>query len=233
MEARSVIDFLKLIDSKELEPTTFYRGHACKSWLLLPSIARIAKPPHGNLILSGWQGVESFLIESFKKKSVPYMDFVPENRLEWLVHGQHHGLPTSLLDWTSNALKGLFFAVENPVFDSEDGIVYAGVADEWVTDTNAIEKIDRIICFESRHINSRLIAQEGCFTAFPLPDGFGEFASIKDDESESDLSIWGEILIPAERKVSIRKQLKKYGITYQSLFPGLEGITKSLIREFE
>ena len=37
---------------------------------------------------------------------------------------QHFGMPTRLLDWTTNPLAGLFFAVENTGQHSEDGEVF-------------------------------------------------------------------------------------------------------------
>jgi hypothetical protein len=37
---------------------------------------------------------------------------------------QHHGMPTRLLDWTTNPLAGLFFAIENEKDRNKDGEVF-------------------------------------------------------------------------------------------------------------
>jgi hypothetical protein len=51
------------------------------------------------------------MLDEFKRKARPFIDFLPQNDFEWLFIMQHHGVPTRLLDWTSNALVALYFAV--------------------------------------------------------------------------------------------------------------------------
>lgn len=67
----------------------------------------------------------------FEKYSVSYKDYRPIPYLDKLVDAQHFGLPTRLVDWTTNPLKGLFFAVENSEFDAVNEAVYWLEPDAW------------------------------------------------------------------------------------------------------
>lgn len=235
MEIPNIIEYLSQISCNSND---WFRGQSDVEWGLVPSIARIRFPEkNGQLSLRSWKEVEDFLIEEFTKKAAPFMDFTPENKWELLVHAQHHGLPTRLLDWTTNPLKALFFAVEDSSKDRYDGVVYPCMIFYHWSDLTATEnfKEKELNCFETSHLNSRIMAQEGCFSAHPLPEAFDEFKTIDElhEENTSQLLVDDGIVIPGRKKSEVRKELRHLGITHQALFPDIEGVTKSILRSFE
>lgn len=231
-----------------------YRGQSNSEWPLLPTIGRMSQfvgnfNNWGNRsdIVTGveyvanWELLEKNLLNQFKKYSIPYLQKIPDSYSEWLILAQHHGLPTRLLDWTTNPLKGLYFAVENPNF-SEDGIVWAFTTgsecenlDEeiQIRSTNTSEK-DFLITYFPDHLNARIIAQESCFTCFLFPgEGIPMPPMEKIDQYSFDSENLSSFIIPSEFKHQIKIDLKIFGITHRSLFPDLDNLSTSIRREYE
>ena len=110
MKIKSVIEFMQVIEKQS--PDSIYRGHLKEDWVLLPSIVRYYEQTDKRL--DPIATIEGDLVRAFVRYSIPFKDYRQLSCLERLVEAQHYGLPTRLLDWTTNPLKGLFFAVEDP-----------------------------------------------------------------------------------------------------------------------
>jgi len=234
----SAVDVLQVLE--QLDDYVFFRGHGNASWPLLPSIGRTYSiAGNESLLVEGyedWKTLESDLLERFCKYSLPFLQERPSKKLEWLVLAQHHGLPTRLLDWNSNPLKALFFAVENPT-QKTDGAVWAFAPDGWWTDLSKVEsEIDEseyVYPWLPDHSNARIAAQEGCFTIFPLPSNTRPLLPLNAAGAHKFVGFAEKWVIPAASKARLRIELTKLGITHQTLFPGLDGLATRIRRDFD
>lgn len=85
--------------------------------------------------------------------------------------------------------------------------------------------------FERKTRTERMIAQQGIFSvSHNVLSNHGEIlhATLKSDSTKLEFS---KLIIPAELKGQFTKGLRSMNLTASSLFPGLDGLGKS-IREF-
>lgn len=97
---------------------TVFRGQR-KNWPLLPSICR------GEFNNNRLLNAEKDLLEAFKNEAKDCLHLQPKTDWDWLVVGQHHGLPTRILDWSEDPLVALWFALEKHALDGSEPEVWA------------------------------------------------------------------------------------------------------------
>lgn len=51
------------------------------------------------------------MVDEFKNQTKDLLEYKVDSYIEWECIAQHYGIPTHMMDWTSNALNALYFAV--------------------------------------------------------------------------------------------------------------------------
>ena len=202
-----------------------FRGQS-RDWPLLPSIGRYSADVHG---YEDWSGFHDSLIYQFLRLGHPYLTGYPTSGAESWVLAQHYGLPTRLLDTSTNPLKALFFAVNHPADDAHDRVLWVFSYTGWREDLTEGQRDHwdkQLIPFLPAQINPRLTAQEGSFISYPLPNNCKPLNPV-DAIKQDDLTLL-KVVVPAAAKATLRRELALLGIQFRLLFPDLDGVARSI-----
>lgn len=146
-----------------------FRGQADQSWEVLSSFDRLFKGEQD--LTDIYDEIRNEHLNNFKETflrgSVEKTIFREFKENEWWALGQHYGLRTPLLDWSSSIEIALFFALSNeetlddyhPVFFFNRNLMEH--RQKSLGNSTRIEFID---ASQTRNINKRLKAQKGVFT---------------------------------------------------------------------
>jgi hypothetical protein len=200
--------------------------------------------------------LELSLLRNFRKYAHAQAASPVDSIWHWLALGQHHGLPTRLVDWTYSPFVALHFATEHPADFTSDGIVWCvnfveanrllpprlkTILEEEHSDTFTVEMLGEfpslrafdalgrdpfVIFMEPPSLDTRILNQFALFSLLPSP------AARLDHWLESHPRLYRKVVVPSELKWEVRDKLDQANITERTLFPGLDGLSRWLERYY-
>jgi hypothetical protein len=220
MNINSVSDALKFAYNLDLNQSTFrFRGQSDFDWTLQPSIYRFNS-------FKRYQTVEfeNNLLLAKPQNPIPPLTFT-EFDLEWLMLCQHYGIPTRLMDWTTDVLISLFFACHGDT--NKDGALFVCNQNDYPIFSAFKQKVmeaQELVFVNTSVINPRMRAQSGCFMLWG-------HAPLNREKSTESYDLWEyqkntttnyfiqKIRIPNQNKQSILTELEMvYSISENALY---------------
>lgn len=232
------------IDLFEKQSKWIFRGQKDNQWPLKTSLDRMFEEVTKNNLPR--LNIEIALIKRFQREAHHYgivnLDYL--NIPEWLSLMQHYGSPTRLIDWTHSPWVGLFFAVIN-LEKTKTGALWIIDWKEIDNSTNpklmqlykrdqhmmaiddfaeTVSSGNGILKFNSFKQNQRQIIQQGTFL-FPT-----NIEKTFEENLITNLKPWSlkRIDIPYSLKEEIINKLYRMNVSFTTLYPGIEGFSRSL-----
>ena len=227
-----------------------FRGLECAEHDLSNSLVRLAAG-HADI-----DKVELALLRNFRKYAHAQTTHGVDSIWHWLTVGQHHGLPTRMIDWTYSPFVALHFATKNPREFDRDGIVWCvnfvqanrllpkrlrAILEAEHSETLTVEMLSEftslrafdalasepfVVFVEPPSLDARILNQFALFSLMSSP------TARLDAWVREHPEICRKVLVPAELKWEVRDKLDQANVSERTLFPDLDGLSRWLERYY-
>ena len=225
-----------------------YRGVGCATFGLISTLNRIC---------SHELSLEKAILRSFAKYG--YADIHQISSFWQLVAmGQHHGLPTRLLDWTYSPLVAAHFATEDISIYHEDGAIYcfdlsevgdqlpASLRQAMIKNDTEVFTIAMLDAQIHDFDDMQKLQQKPYFLFYEPASGNDRIAnqyalfgvcsdphySLEELMNRKEMHSLYKIVIPKEVKLEIRDKLDYINVSERLIYPGLDGICRWITRRY-
>ena len=263
---KTIGDLMEIVRAEERQfadrgkghPLMWYRGHPHPNWELQPTVLRkwfIDLAGRGNEVQPqrlGQLGIEISINREFRRRAASLLP-AGASAVDVYFLAQHHGMPTRLLDWTTNPLAALFFTAagapdqdgalyflhprdlipRNPdsgqriypsdVVDIRDPLV-AQAVECLFTGENWVER-PFILPIMPDLRTGRMLQQGSCFTLhMPPPVVDG----IRPKEPAYSITTARKYVIPQSAKYDLLVDMRRVGVNFATLFLDLDNIAREI-----
>lgn len=224
VEINTLSEFLDIIEVKEKSDIILFRGQPNDD-PLLPKIAR--KDPKKNTF-----EIEKDMLRDLCRRSNEFVQSTMKTDWDWLALGQHHGLTTRLLDWTTNPLIALWFACSAKDLKESFSVVWIYLVSgdaildiETEKDPFAVRKTK---VFQPSLVGKRLSTQLGWFTAHQYSNKVTPSRFIPLDKNLEQRENLIKIKIPKANRTKLVEMLDTCGVNASTIYPELDGLCQHI-----
>ena len=230
-----------------------YRGMTRSYYDIVTSLDRNCKDKKAIL--------EPSILRNFTKYAALEDPSIKDSIWRQMILGQHHGLPTRLLDWSRSPLIALYFAVTERNMDNinkYDGVVwrvdldeqyrhlpasYRAVTKKYNTTIYSVDMFNEA-CSSLRQYDEDMQGRSMMFIEPPSIDprivNQYSFFSIVPTHMESIIDFFAtndnqktvKYIISKDLRWRIRDMLDQYNVNERIVYPGLDGISTWIARHY-